>query len=80
MAAAQGGSRFLKQPFDYASELRFEATDRIMAMQFATVERRLERIEEMVGSVERRLWIMVFGVVGVILTEGVQSILNYVPG
>ncbi|MCX7888560.1 MAG: hypothetical protein N2422_02375 [Rhodobacteraceae bacterium] len=79
MAASQGGSRYLKQPFDYAHELRFETTERIMAMQFTTVERRLERIEEMIGSVERRLWVMVFGVVGVILTEGVQSILSYVP-
>lgn len=81
MAAVQaGGSRFLKQPFDYAHELRVEATERLMAMQFQTVEKRLERIEEGVANVERRLWVMVFGVVGVILTEGVQSILHYVPG
>jgi hypothetical protein len=79
MSGTGEGSRFLKQPFDYASEMRVEANERIMAIQFATVERRLERIEEAIAGVERKLWVTVFGVVGVILTEGIQSILHYVP-
>ena len=41
------GSRYLKEPFECASEHRFEATERIMALQFDTVEKRLERIESM---------------------------------
>ena len=45
MAGGMGsaGSRYLKEPFECAHEHRFEATERIMALQFETVERRLER-------------------------------------
>lgn len=79
MAAVQQGSRYLKQPFDYVQELRVDAAERIMEMQFATVEKRLERIEAMIQGVEKRMWMTVFGMVGVMLTQGVQSILNFVP-
>lgn len=77
VAMQAGGSRFLKQPFDYAHAVRVEATERIMEMQFATVEKRLERIEEMIRGVEKRLWTTVFGVVGVILAEAAQSLLTF---
>jgi hypothetical protein len=79
MAVQEGGSRYLKEPFGYAHEARVEATERVMDVRFEGVEKRLERIEAGISSVEKRLWVMVFGVVGVILTEGVQSILNWVP-
>ena len=69
----------MKQPFDYAHEMRVEATERIMEMQFAAVEKRLERIEQMIEGVEKRLWMTVFGVVGVILTEAVQSLMTIGP-
>ena len=42
-------------------------------------EERLERIEAMIVGVEKRLWMTVFGVVGVILSQAVQSILQYGP-
>lgn len=60
-------------------EQRFEATERIMALQFGTVEKRLERIEAMIAGLERRLWMTVYGVVAVILTQAVQGIVEYVP-
>jgi len=47
------GSRYLKAPFE-VHEQRFEATERIMALQFAGVEKRLERIEAMIEGLERR--------------------------
>lgn len=77
MAAA--GSRYLKEPFECAHEHRFEATEKIMTLQFETVEKRLERIEAMIIGVEKRLWMTVFGVVGVILSQAVQSLLQYGP-
>lgn len=77
MAAA--GSRYLKEPFECGHEHRFEATERIMALQFATVEKRLERIEAMIIGVEKRLWMTVFGVVGVILSQAVQSLIEFGP-
>ncbi|MBK5944914.1 hypothetical protein CCR83_00240 [Rhodobacter veldkampii DSM 11550] len=73
-----GGSRYLKAPFE-VHEQRFEATERIMALQFSQVEKRLERIEAMIGGLERRLWMTVYGVVAVILTQAVQGILEYAP-
>ncbi len=79
MAETEAGSRYLKAPFDYAPAARVEANERIMEMQFATIEKRLERIEELIEGVEKRLWMTVFGVVGVILAQAVQSILDFTP-
>ena len=73
------GSRYLKEPFECAHEHRFEAAEKIMELQFETVEKRLERIERMVGGVEKRLWMTVFGVVGVMLSQAVQSIIEFGP-
>ena len=79
MAVRSGGSRYLKEPFECVHEHRLDATERIMALQFQTVERRLERIEAMINGVEKRLWMTVFGVVGVILRQAVQSVMQYGP-
>ncbi|MEZ5771626.1 MAG: hypothetical protein R3D46_11695 [Defluviimonas denitrificans] len=76
---AGAGSRYLKEPFPCAHEHRFEAVDRIMTLQFETVEKRLERIEGMILGVEKRLWMTVFGVVGVILSQAAQSIIEFGP-
>jgi len=73
-----GGSRFLKEPFE-VHEQRFEATERIMELQFTQVDRRLEKIEQMMERLEKRLFMTVYGVVAVILTQAVQGILEYVP-
>lgn len=72
------GSRFVKDPFDWHDQ-RFDSQERIMALQFAQVERRLERIEALIEGLERRLWMTVYGVVAVILTQAVQSILTFTP-
>ncbi|MBU2958627.1 hypothetical protein Q4511_01670 [Paracoccus sp. 1_MG-2023] len=58
---------------------RFEAQERIMALQFGQVERRLERIEALIEGLERRLWMTVYGVVAVILTQAVQGIIEFAP-
>lgn len=75
---AEGGSRYLKEPFEI-HEQRFEATDRIMELQFLQVDKRLSRIETMIEGLERRLWMTVYGVVAVILTQAVQGILEFAP-
>ncbi|WP_312528750.1 hypothetical protein [Paracoccus sp. (in: a-proteobacteria)] len=72
------GGRFLKEPAIW-SDQRFETQERIMALQFGQVERRLERIEALIEGLERRLWMTVYGVVAVILTQAVQSIMQYAP-
>ena len=75
---AEGGSRYLKEPFEI-HEQRFEATDRIMELQFLQVDKRLSRIETMIAGLEPRLWMTVYGVVAVILTQAVQGVLDYAP-
>jgi len=75
---ATGGSRFLKEPFE-VHEQRFEQTEKIMELQFGQVERRLEKIEQMIEGLERRLWMTVYGVVAVILTQAILSLLEYSP-
>ena len=72
------GSRFVKEPFDWHDQ-RFDTQERIMALQFGQVEWRLERIEALIEGLERRLCMTVYGVVAVILTQAVQSILEYAP-
>ena len=79
MGGVGAGSRYLKEPFECAHEHRFDATEKIMTLQFDTVERRLERIEAMIIGVEKRLWMMVFGVAGVIVSEAVQSLWQFGP-
>ena len=78
MGEAMEGSRFVKDAFGWHDQ-RFEAQERIMALQFGTVEKRLERIEMLIEGLERRLWMTVYGVVAVILTQAVQGLLEYAP-
>lgn len=75
MPETGSGSRYLKEPYEH----RINATERIMAFQFETVEKRLERIEAMIIGVEKRLWMTVFGVVGVFLAQAAQSIIEFGP-
>lgn len=66
------------KPGDWASH-RIEAQERIMALQFGQVEKRLERIEAMIGGLEKRLWMSLYGVAGVIFAQAVQSLIDFVP-
>lgn len=72
---ADGGSRYLKEPFAVHEE-RMQATEKIMQLQFSQVEQRLDRIEVMIERLERRLWMAVYGVVAVILTQAVLSLVE----
>ncbi|SDE68001.1 hypothetical protein SAMN05421538_109100 [Paracoccus isoporae] len=69
------GSRFMDGLDPH--HLRFEAQERVMALQFGAVEKRLERIEALIAGLERRLWMTVYGVVAVILTQAVQSLIEF---
>jgi hypothetical protein len=71
--------RFGFEAFDCAPGLRLEAHERLSALQFATLDARLERIEALIERLERRLWLTVYGVVGVILAQAVQGLLDAVP-
>jgi hypothetical protein len=77
--AAVGGSRYLYAPFD-AANARIDATERVMDERWQALAFRLEGIEAALERLERRLWLAVFGVVAVVLTEAMNHILDINAG
>ena len=70
-----GGSRFLYDPFD-AAQVRIDANERVLQERWDALEFRLRGIETALGRLEKRLWLAVFGVVSVILAQGVHELLQ----
>ncbi|BDW84993.1 MULTISPECIES: GTA head formation protein, RCAP_rcc01685 family [Roseicyclus] len=70
-----GGSRYLYAPFDAASA-RIEANERVQDERWQALNYRLEAIEAALDRLERRLWLAVFGVVSVILAQGIQELIQ----
>ena len=67
------------EPFDCAPGLRLAAHERVSAIQHENLCRQLDRLEEMMERLERRLWLAVYGVVAVILAQAAQSLVAAVP-
>lgn len=67
------------EAFDCAPGLRLEAHERLSALHIETLNARLDRICLLIERLERRLWLTVYGVVGVILAQAIQSLLDAVP-
>lgn len=65
--------------FDCAPGLRLEAHERVSAIHHENMQRRMDRLEELMERMERRLWLTVYGVVAVILAQAVQSFLVVAP-
>jgi len=72
---AAGGSRYLYDSFD-ATAARVEANERVAEERWAALEYRLGQIEAALERVERRIWLAVYGVAGVILARGAQMVLE----
>ena len=68
-----------RETFECGPSLRMDAQERISALQFAQLNTQLGKIEAMMERLEKRLWLTVYGVVGVILAQAFQSILNVSP-
>jgi len=62
-------------PFECAPGLRLQAHERLSEVRLEALTRRVDKLEEMVERLERRLWVTVYGVVGVILAQAFQSVL-----
>ena len=71
--------RLRYEAFDCAPGLRLAAHERVSAIHHQNLCRHLERLEEMMQRLERRLWLAVYGVVAVILAQAVQSFVGAVP-
>ncbi|MEP5730953.1 MAG: hypothetical protein ABJL67_16475 [Sulfitobacter sp.] len=69
----------LYERFDCAPGLRLEAHERVSAIHHENMLRRMDRLEEMMERMEKRLWLTVYGVVAVILAQAVQSFLVVTP-
>lgn len=68
-----------REVFECAPALRIEAHERLAALQFSQLNTQLTKLEVMMERLERRLWLTVYGVVGVILAQAFQSILQITP-
>lgn len=69
------GSRYLYAPFD-AANARIEANERVLEERWQALTFRLEGIEGAIARLEKRLWLAVFGVVSVILAQGVNELIQ----
>jgi len=59
--------------------MRLQAHERVSAIHFDNLVKRLDRIELMMERLERRLWLAVYGVAAVILAKMVQTFLAVAP-
>lgn len=70
-----GGSRYLYEPFEYASTQELDANERVMEERWKALEYRLMQIEVMLERLEKRVWLTIFGVSAAILSETVTGFL-----
>jgi hypothetical protein len=70
-----GGSRYLYAPFDAASA-RIDANERVQDERWQALNFRLEAIEASLERLERRLWLAVFGMVSVVLAQGLHDFIR----
>ncbi|MEP4195378.1 MAG: hypothetical protein ABJL99_07045 [Aliishimia sp.] len=69
----------MSDKFECAPGLRLQAHERLADVHQRNLERRLDRIEQTMERLEKRLWLTVYGVCAVILAQGVQSFLAVTP-
>lgn len=67
------------EPFACAPAMRLEAHEKVSKLQFDALNERFARMEKLMERLERRLWLTVYGVAGVILAEAFQGFINAAP-
>lgn len=68
--------RRLFEAFDCAPGLRLAAHERVSAIHQEHLNMRLDRLEEMMERLEKRLWLALYGVAGGIVAQAVQSFMS----
>lgn len=66
-------------PFACAPGMRIDAHEKLSELQFRQMAEQLTRLEQLIERLERRLWLAVYGVVAMMLAQGVQSIISVAP-
>jgi len=74
-----GTKRHGFEAFDCAPALRLEAHERVANLQFRTLDKRLEKIEEMMERLEKRLWLAVYGVAAPIIAQPFHPLITALP-
>ncbi len=69
----------LFERFACAPGLKLEAHERLMEVHLDNISARLDRLEELMERLEKRLWLTVYGVVAAVLATGLQSIMAAIP-
>jgi hypothetical protein len=72
-----GGSRYLYEPFEFASVHRIEAHERLVEARLEAIELHVERLEAAMERLERRLWTALYGVAAVVLAEMGRAYLDF---
>lgn len=67
------------ESFACAPGLRLEAQEKLSQLQFDALDARFTRLEALMERLERRLWLTLYGVAAVILSEAFQSLLKAAP-
>ncbi len=71
--------RFAFEPFECAPGVRLKAHEKVNQLHHEMLSQRLDRIEQLMERLERRLWLTVYGVAAVILAQVFQSFLKVGP-
>ncbi|MEO0937010.1 MAG: hypothetical protein AAFY38_02525 [Pseudomonadota bacterium] len=67
------------EKFECAPGLRMQSNEQLAQLHYENINRRLEKLEELMERLEKRLWLTVYGVVAVILAQAFQSVLAVTP-
>ena len=68
-----------QERFACAPSLKLEAHERIAKLQNEALRDRMIRLETVIERLEKRLWLTVYGVAGVILAEAFQGLMQVAP-
>jgi len=76
----RSGSRFLYEPFECAPRAcapnhKLDAYEQVMAERWLALEFRLKTMEGVLQRVEKRMWLTIVGVAGVVLADAAAALL-----
>jgi hypothetical protein len=67
------------EAFACAPGMRLEAHERLSKLHVEQLKERFDRMDALMERLERRLWLTVYGVAGVILAEAFQGFMSATP-
>jgi hypothetical protein len=65
--------------FECGPGIRLQAHERVVQVHFDHINARLDKLEELMERLEKRLWLTVYGVAAVVLAQAFQSFMVAIP-